>query len=367
VIAEKVAAAEKLLDEIIANEASVETEIRKIAEEAIEQAQKLASEKALIVRSVQTELARKTAEIEALEKSLLAHRKKSGPQAFLRAVDRHSAIVSALQVTTDLPLDLTVHGDLTVYGNLTVGGLRDAELSQGSRGLASLIIAGDDALDSAAFTETPTTPIRKRGESGLAITSRALVAQKKERRSKGVELTFQPFQRSKILTDAAEATVLYRCFPFKAQPQPHLLFSTRRDGRSIEKMHTLIDDIGITAIIIQVGDFRFGGFAASKWNSAGEPFGEEGCSFLFSITKDAVIPFKTGTADGFQLFATPELISFGKTDLVIAGDFDDCTSVIESSYGVGFPEDSEESKAFLAGADKFIAEEVEVWGFYTID
>jgi hypothetical protein len=203
----------------------------------------------------------------------------------------------------------------------------------------------------------------------LQITSLNLVAQKKERRAKGAELPFVAFQRSKIITDPNEAVVLYRCFPFKATPQPHLLFSSVRDGRSIEKMHTLIDDIGITAVIVQVGDRKFGGFAASKWNSAGQPFGEEGCSFLFSLTKDAVIPFKPIADDACQLFASPEAISFGREDLVFAGNFDECSSVIENSYSIGFPDGpaSVEAKTFLAGADKFAADQVEVWGFYTVD
>jgi hypothetical protein len=34
---------------------------------------------------------------------------------------------------------------------------------------------------------------------------------------------------------------------------------------------------------------------------------------------------------------------------------------------VGFNEDSTEAKTFLAGEEKFAADQVEVWGFYTID
>jgi hypothetical protein len=365
-IADKRAASERLLDEILANEESVEAEIRKFAEEAIEQAKKLAGEKAVIVRSVQTELDRKAQELDALEESLRDHRKKSGPQAFLRAVDRQATILKGLQNTEDLPLDLTVRGDLTVYGNLTVGGLRDAELSSCSRGLSALVVSNADALDASTLQETPTTPLRKRGESGLAITSLALVAQKKERRSKGTELPFKPFQRSLIVTDEEKRGILYRVFPFKGQPQPHLLFATGRDGRSIEKLHALVDGIGITAVIVKVGERVFGGFAASKWNSNAEPFGEEGCSFLFSVTKDAVIPYKGGEG-AYQLFATPELISFGKADLILGGNFDECSSEIEGAYGVGFPVGSEEAKTYLAGAETFAAEDVEIWGFYTVD
>jgi hypothetical protein len=85
------------------------------------------------------------------------------------------------------------------------------------------------------------------------------------------------------------------------------------------------------------------------------------------LNKDAVIPFKVGTPDVYQLVGTPGSIAFGKKDLVIAGDFDECSSEIEGSYGVGFTEGSDEAKTFLAGAEKFAAEQVEVWGFYTVD
>jgi hypothetical protein len=250
---------------------------------------------------------------------------------------------------------------------LASGALRDGESSQGPRDFAAAIVAEQDEIDDSGFNETPSTPIRKRGDSGLAITSLILVAEKKARRNRGIELAFQPFHRSKIIIDPDERLMLYRCFPFKGQPQPHLLFSSVRDERSISKMHTLIDGIGITAILVQVGELRFGGFAASKWKSDGAPFGDDGCSFLFSITKDAVIPFKLGTPGIFQLYGTEDSLSFGKEDLVLAGNFDDCASVLEGSYGVGFPEGSEEAKTFLAGSEKFAADLVEVWGFYTID
>jgi hypothetical protein len=366
-IATKLASSEKLLDEVLGNVETVENEIRKIGEDAVEQARKLAGEKALIVRSAQTELNRKLAELDALEKSLLAHRKKSGPQAFLRAVDRQTLIVADLKDTNDLPLDLSVRGDLTVYGNLTIGGLRDTDTSQGSRGIAALIGSGQDNIDNSGFHETPTTPLRRRGESGLAITSLKLVAEKKARRNPAVELSFEPFRRSKIIVDPEERMMLYRCFPFKTQPQPHLLFSTVREGRSIAKMHEVVDGIGITVLIVQVGEVKFGGFAASKWNSDATPFGDDGCSFLFSVTKDAVIPFKATTEGTFQLFATPDSFAFGKEDLVIAGEFNECSSIIEGCYGVGFAEDAPERKTFLAGTEKFVADQVEVWGFYTID
>jgi hypothetical protein len=365
-IREKLAASQKLLDQVLENEEEVEVKVKKIGEDAIAQARKLGGEKALVIRSVQTELARKLEEMDALERSLLAHRKKSGPQAFLRAVDRQALIVGALQGTDDLPLELSVHGDLTLYDNLTVGGLRDNEVSQESITPGAPVTTDADALDTSTFSETPTTPIRKRGASGLNITSLALVAQKKVRRNKGIELSFEPFHRSKIVTDPEERVTLYRCFPFKGQPQPHLLYSSARDERSLKQLHSQVDNVGITAVIVQVGEYRFGGFAASQWNSDGEPFGTQGCSFLFNLKEDAVIPYKQNPKT-LQLYATPDVIAFGQQDLVLAGNFDECSSVLENSYGVGFAEDSVEAKTYLAGSETFVADLVEVWGFYTLN
>lgn len=110
------------------------------------------------------------------------------------------------------------------------------------------------------------------------------MARKKEAKNKarGIELTFQPFEDSKILTTPSQSTALYLCFPFRNVPQTHLLFSSERDGRDIAKMHQLIDNIGITCLLVKKGDFIFGGFAAAKWNCDGRPFGNGSNSFLFS-------------------------------------------------------------------------------------
>jgi hypothetical protein len=125
VIQNKFTDADKVLHEIIHNEEAVETEIKRKATAAIQHARKLAGEKALIVRSVQTELQRKLNEMDGITRSIADQKKTSGPLAFLRASDRHSLLISSLQGVSDLPSDLTVHGDLTVSGDLTVGPVGD--------------------------------------------------------------------------------------------------------------------------------------------------------------------------------------------------------------------------------------------------
>jgi hypothetical protein len=93
------------------------------------------------------------------------------------------------------------------------------------------------------------------------------------------------------------------------KPHPHLLYSSVRDEKSVAKTHSLIDELGITVTHIHVGEFRFGGFAASKWNSAGQAFGDDGCSFLFSLTHDAIITSKGPGPDRRAFLGSPDVIA----------------------------------------------------------
>jgi hypothetical protein len=355
-VQQKFTESEQILQEIIENEREVEAEIQRKAQNAIRQARQLAGEKALIVRSVQSELQRKQEEMKALRCSINAHKTGSGPLAFLRASNRHDRLISSLKNCTDLPAGLTVRGDLVVHGDLTIG---TSDCQQ---------IPCQPKLLICQLPEEPLSPEAKQS-AGPDITSLALIAQRRERRNQelGIDLTVQPFRGSKIVRDPTEAKTLYLSLPFKVQPLTHLLFSSSRDGRSIRKMHQMIDGIGITAVIVRHGDFKFGGFAASKWNSSGKPFGDASGSFLFSLSQDAVISGRPQTENPCVLCATEDTITFGQYDLILSEDFDNCSTELENNYGIGWPRGSTEAQTFLAGQKMFKADEVEVWGFFTIE
>jgi hypothetical protein len=357
---EKITAADEALVEILDNLEAVEAEIRRIADTAIAQAKSLAGEKSLIVRSTRTELIRKQAELEAIGTLLVQHKKGSGPLTFLRAFDREVALISTLQGTGDLPADVKIRGDLTVFGGVDV--------KIGSEVGKAAAQREQDLLESGLAS--PISRKRPKDEGGdIEWSSIATLAQRREQRNKarGIELDFQPFQGSEILSSPEEATKLYRCFPFKAVPQTHLLFSSTTNSRSIRKMHEIIDGIGITAVLIKRGTDIFGGFAAAKWRNDGVPFGEGSSSFLFTLAKDAIIPYRPQATDPVTLYATEDTLTFGKEDLVLAEDFDNCSSSLEHAFGLGFDIESTESLTFLAGEPAFKADLVEVWGFFTIE
>ena len=393
VINDKMEAAEAKLKEIAANEQSVEREIMRIAEAAVRRAKELAGERALVVRSVKTELARKNNELDKLAKFIGCQKQTAGPLAFLRAFDRQTAIVGAMQETSDLPGDLKVEGDLRVWGSLDVTAADEPfkEPSTPPRQIQQREPAPEpepeipnppvvppppssdieDMTDSPSKQDSPSpkrSSLKRKSEAGPEYTSLVALAQRREQKNhaRGIELTFQPFKDSNILTTPAQCAALYLCFPFRAQPQTHLLFSTERDGRSIRKMHQLIDGVGITAVLIKKDDFVFGGFAAAKWRNDGEPV-DNPSSFIFSVSQDAYIPYRPRVNNACSLFATETTLTFGRYDLILDDDFDGCSAVIENSYGIGFNQGSTEAQTFLAGEACFRADIVEVWGFFTIE
>jgi hypothetical protein len=66
------------------------------------------------------------------------------------------------------------------------------------------------------------------------------------------------------------------------------------------------------------------------------------------------------------LYATPDTLTFEKYDLRLASNFDDCSAVIENSYGIGIAQGSIDEKIFLAGAPLFAADIMEAWGFFNV-
>lgn len=355
-IDQKLKVTEERLQQIRQNEEEVIEEIHRIAEDAIKNVHELAGEKALFVRSTRTELQRKRKEIETHERFSNIHRYVSLPLTFIRYFDRQEIYAKGSKETTDLPEDIKVEADLCLFGTLDVSN-RPANRQFAQSVTTPRPLNTDD--------EELTNKAKQKGK-GPVFTSLIKLGKRKEEQNieNGLALTFVPFQDSSIITNHDTAKSLYLCFPFKDQPQTHLLYSTKRDERSIKRMHQLIDNIGVTALFIKKDDFVFGGFAACKWNSNGKPFGEKTSSFIFSVTHDAFIPYKPKVSDACQMIATEDTLSFGKYDIVLADNFDRCTATIENSYGIGFKAGSDEAENFLAGQPLFKADIVEVWGFW---
>lgn len=378
VINDKISLCESRLNDVISNQAQIEREINRIATQAIDQSKQLAGEKCLVIRSCKKELERKLEELEKLTQFISTQKLSAGPLAFLRAYDRHNVLMHELEDSHDLPQDPRVDGDLVVYGTIST--------NSSKRSSHDILKSGynDDFAQSNITLQTPQSvgshadhsPVQKRtSPSSRSSRSRreplslfeSASTREQKYRQRGVRLEFQPFDGSAIIDTPHLANALYLCFPFKQQPQTHLLFSSERDGRSIVEMHKRIDNIGITCVLVKRNDYRFGGFAAAKWKNNGEPIGNSTSSFMFSLSQDAIIPYSPKVVDPCNMYATEDSLTFGKYDLILADNFDHCSAVIEHSYSAGFDQGSPEAQTFLAGAANFRADIVEVWGFFTVE
>jgi hypothetical protein len=366
---EKLATTDAKLKSVVDNAQAIEDEIMRIALAAVEEVKTMTGEKVTILESQRAELLRKREEVALLTTFLETQKAHVGPLAFLQAIDRYHNLIEDLKALADLPEDLDIEGNLSITGTFEVSAPQ--KKVETPREVKETSVSVSSMRQTPRGPVTPRTPVEAEEPPSRMpeFTSLRDFSQQKRNRlgAKGVQLPFQPFQGTTIIKSRNEATMLYLIFPFKVPPRTHLLFSTARDGRSIHKMHEMIDAVGATAVLVRTGDYVFGGFAPTKWVNDGKPFGDRSSSFLFSITRDAIIPHCPRVSDACHLLATPDTLTFGRYDIRLADDFDNCSSVIENSYGVGFEPGSHDATTFLAGSSLFRADVVEVWGFFKIE
>ena len=368
-IAAKIRDADERLKNIALNQRTVEDRIMEEAKKAIESLREQAGYRSLCVRSARQELIRKQKELEDWTDFLETTRELSGPVGFIQAVSIHNDLASSdLKQDYDIPPDLYVQGDLCLTGGLHVKPRQLAEIPEDVKKRdidfeeenvritdypTTVDTIPPSTVESRSYTYTTNGGWVNKGESKYPKTKQIKLSQLSERKEQkvlqsGKKLHFKPFDGSQIVTDDAKRHMLYFCFPFKGLPEPQLLYSTERDGKSMRIMHKLVDNIGITAVLVKRGNLAFGGFAAVKWRADGEPFGEGSSTFLFQINKDAFIPYRPNTEDACTLIADRDYISFGRYDLRLENDFNNCSSHLENSYTYGLGPGSVEADTFLA-------------------
>lgn len=351
---------ERRLQEITANQQAVEDEIMRIAMKAIEESRMQSSRVANQVNSTKCELLRKKQEYEDQKALVENYRVNAEPVPFLETVFRDSCLKRETEHNVDLPQPLSQKGNLIVYGRIEVSPPKAQKEAPKERALPQ------DSQSYSYVTEGTTSTVLEPKDPHWTRLSKMAARKRAKYENAGITLPFRPFDGSRIITDQMVAERLYLCLPFKGTPEPHILYSTELHSKNIHMMHKMIDEMGITAVIVKSGDQVFGGFAATKWTSDGVPRKDKSSTFLFQVTKDAFIPYGGRSEEPLYTVATPDTLSFGGADLVLAGQqFERCSSALENSFGLGFLYGSQKAKEFLAGQNKFAADIVEVWGFFT--
>lgn len=353
----------------------VEAEINRLAQEAISQLRSLAGRKATTIKSIRAELRRKIDEIEQYEANIEIHKTGSDPVTFLNALTHRNEIIDEMKANNDVPKLPRTSDQFAVYGKLEVSKLDEDDESDSA--ISETDAGMEPEPDNSATMSREVTEQTKEDdfndmkylkpqEKKAHFTKLEKIAAKKEQKysQRGMKLNFQPFFESKLVTDSEIQRRLYMCLPFKEMPETHLMFATYRDGRSIPKLHKMIDNKGITVIIASANGKLFGGFAATKWNSDGTPFASGTSTFLFSLTSDAFIPNHGQAEEQVCMIGDRDTLCFGNDDLKFAGNFDKCHSELENSYTIGVTYGSDTARSFLAGAPDFAVDDLEVWGFF---
>jgi hypothetical protein len=179
---------------------------------------------------------------------------------------------------------------------------------------------------------------------------------------------------SKIIRQDQIIDLIKLC-EFKACDTWTLLYSGSRDGFGAKDFHLKCDKKSPTLTIIKAQDsgFIFGGYTEAQWDSTIE-FKIDPNAFLFSLTNKEAKPCKMNVIDptraiychfNYGLIFGGIVENFGSDDLHIA---DNANSNEESFSRLGknfkHPEykfSSAEAKSFLAGSEKFLLIEIEVY------
>ena len=363
------------IKDIKMNQKSVEDEIMRIAMKAIEDARIQNAKIANEVKSTEEELIRKKEYLSKQKELIKNYKENAEPLQLLESAFRNVCIEDTFKGNKDLPKPLKENQGLIVYGRIEVTPPRvDEKKNQANEYSTESSIQvvkerniSTGGSESYSYTSTQPTADTILEPKDPHITKLTKLASRKQAKydASGVSIDFIPFAESRILLDETTRRKLYMSFPFKGVPEPHLLFSSELQGKNIRMMHKLIDNMGITCVLVKAGTQVFGGFAASKWESNGIPKKQKCSTFLFQINKDAYIPYGGQSEEKYYMVATPETLSFGNGDLKLAGsEFERCSSTIENSFGVGYLYGSQKAKEFLAGKNRFAADIVEVWGFF---
>ena len=365
-IAKGIEEADKKLDEIQENQKNIEEEIMRIAMKAIQEARLKSCAVANEVKSARLEYIRKQEELRVQRELLNDYRDHGEPLPFLQAAYRNTCIEQTVEDNGDLPEPLTQKGNLIVYGRLDVQPPKMPE-SHTPKAVKDRALPAESETGSTYSTYTHSTTLEERDPHFTRLEKMA--SRKLDKYEKAnVTYSFEPFADSTIITSSFTRTRLYLSLPFRGVPEPHILYSSEQHGLNIHTMHKLIDGMGITCVICKVGDQIFGGFAASKWDSTGKPKKDKASTFLFQINKDAFIPYGGQSEDPCYMVATPDTLSFGGLDLKLGGNqFENCSSELENSFGIGMIYGSKKAKEFLAGKHRFALDAIEVWGFFSAD
>ena len=181
-------------------------------------------------------------------------------------------------------------------------------------------------------------------------------------------LSNDPFQ-SQIL-NRKQANDLIRLCEFSQNSKFILIYKGSRDGFDAKDFHSKCDGVPSTLTILQAKEsqFIFGGYTEAPWESGRGRYKSDPKAFLFSLTNKDNGPMKMKTNDAAtsiycSLWVGP---TFGAGAEICIRDNANMTKENFSKLGPTYSHplytsESKEANAFLAGAEQFQLNEIEVY------
>jgi hypothetical protein len=146
-----------------------------------------------------------------------------------------------------------------------------------------------------------------------------------------------------------------------------LLYRGSLHGFCADHFHSKCDNISRTLTVIKASKSGniFGGYTEAMWDKIGWQFDEK--AFIFSLVNNENKPVKVNVAKGSEKFAiySSRALGYGPCfgeDIVIRDNNNNRCSDFGTCYVLtGYPESTEQARRFLAGSNRLLVEEIEVF------
>jgi hypothetical protein len=181
-----------------------------------------------------------------------------------------------------------------------------------------------------------------------------------------VPYTNGPF-KSRILSQSQSNDLINVC-QFSSNEKWRLLYRGSRDGFGAKEFHRACDGHSPTLTILKAkaSEYIFGAYTEATWGSIG--FKSDPNSFIFSLTNRDNLPCKIQTNNATDsIYCHPNyVLCFGRGhDIFIANNGDkfmhSYTCLGRTYPHSQYANESDEAKSFLAGSNKFLLREIEVY------
>lgn len=266
------------------NATEIEEELFSAVQLALSELQRITQGKLQHLLSCEMEVRRQLQEMDAAEALLAAQRTQMEPLQFCEAWPRHQHLRERLRSIPAPRVDAAVETPISIEGSI--------------QPVCRAQVSNEPVVHDEPIPDPVVTNKSEQQSQDVVVTidetnrlqeldqNMSLSRLADEHRRAVIEMGIlmkphTPFTGSNVLS-TQQGSVLFYAIGFCDEPDTNLLYSTQRDGFSLERFHSSCDGVGPTALVARVGEYVFGGYAGTSWNRNATRFGTPK-SFIFNL------------------------------------------------------------------------------------